>query len=192
MKYDDYSDEELLRLYREDRDGQIPDYLLEKYKGLVRKKARAVFLAGGDVDDLIQEGMIGLFKAIRDYQEDRQASFATFAGLCIDRQLYHAVQKSNRLKNLPLNTYISLTGEDDLVAGLSRTSDNPEAIVIAREEQKDLERQIEKILSPMEKKVLSRYLSGENYAQIGEALEKPVKSIDNTIQRIRRKVRLLS
>ena len=74
MKYDDYSDEELLRLYREDRDGRIPDYLLEKYKGLVRKKARAVFLAGGDVDDLIQEGMIGLFKAIRDYQEDRQAS----------------------------------------------------------------------------------------------------------------------
>ena len=111
-RYDQYSDEELIVRLREG-ETEISDYLMEKYKEFVRKKARAMFLIGGETDDLIQEGMIGLFKAIQNYQADKETSFRTFASLCIDRQLYSAVQNSNRQKHLPLNTYISLSNEEE-------------------------------------------------------------------------------
>lgn len=111
-KFDGVSDEELIARLRAGETA-IEDYLMEKYKGLVRQKARAMFLIGGDTDDLIQEGMIGLFKAVRDFQTDKEASFATFARVCIDRQIYSAIQNSNRQKHQPLNSYVSLNQEDE-------------------------------------------------------------------------------
>lgn len=184
------NDEELIRLYREG-DGNIPGFLMEKYKGLVRQRARQLFLAGGDTDDLIQEGMIGLFEAIRSYCPDRQTSFSTFAVICIDRQLYHAIQKSNRLKNIPLNNYVPLPGDTPYMEDYTACDSNPETILIDREDRIGLEMRIRSVLSPMENKVLSRFMAGESYDEIGKALNKPVKSVDNAVQRIRRKIRAM-
>ncbi|MDO4275335.1 MAG: RNA polymerase sporulation sigma factor SigH [Eubacteriales bacterium] len=187
-KYDNVSDEELIAWLREGESG-ISDYLMEKYKGLVRQKARAMFLIGGDTDDLIQEGMIGLFKAVRDYQPDKDAAFQTFARLCIDRQIYNAIQNSNRQKHMPLNSYISLSQEDEDHHLDELWTENPESIVIDQENTKALEREINKSLSPMENKVLDCYLKGYGYVQIAELLGKSPKSIDNALQRIRGKIR---
>ena len=183
-RYDQLSDEDLLDCYLSGEEGVL-DYLMDKYKGLVRQKARALFLIGGDTDDLIQEGMIGLFKAVRDYQQDRQASFVTFASLCIDRQMYHAIQNSHRQKNLPLNTYVSLDQEMDPVL---MPGENPEAIVIDQENAHALEAFVAEHLSRMENEVLSHYLQGENYGEIGAVLGKSPKAIDNALQRIRKKL----
>ena len=187
-KSDNISDEELIARLR-DGETIIEDYLMEKYKGLVRQKARAMFLIGGDTDDLIQEGMIGLFKAVRDFQPGREATFATFARMCIDRQIYSAIQNSNRQKHLPLNSYVSLNQEDESSPIWELSVENPEEIIIDQETTRDLQQKISDYLSPMENKVLDLYLKGEGYVEIGRILGKSPKSIDNALQRIRAKIR---
>ena len=168
-RYNETADEILIRRLREG-ESAIADYLMEKYKGLVKKKARAMFLMGGDTDDLIQEGMIGLFKAVRDYQPDREASFQSFANLCIDRQIYSAIKSSNRQKHQPLNTYVSLSSSE---------TENVSA----------LENEMEKSLSSLENRVLHLYLEGNSYTEIAEILGKTPKSIDNALRRIRKKIK---
>ena len=187
-KFDNISDEELIARLR-DGETIIEDYLMEKYKGLVRQKARAMFLIGGDTDDLIQEGMIGLLKAVRDFQPGREATFATFARMCIDRQIYSAIQNSNRQKHLPLNSYVSLNQEDESSPIWELSVENPEEIIIDQETTRDLQQKISDYLSPMENKVLDLYLKGEGYVEIGRILGKSPKSIDNALQRIRAKIR---
>lgn len=187
-RYQECKDEELIERLR-DGEREISDYLMEKYKDFVRRRANAMYLIGGEKDDLIQEGMIGLFKAVRDYQPDRESSFQTFAGICVDRQIYSAVQGSNRQKHLPLNSYVSLSAEDDENAIGEQWADNPESIVIDRENVRILEEEIKKMLSPLENEVLAYYLDGYTYTQIGEIMGKSPKSMDNALQRIRTKIR---
>ena len=186
--YTEYTDEELVDLLRQG-ETEVMDYLLEKYKFIVRQKARVLYLAGGEADDLIQEGMIGLFKAIRDYRGDKEASFYTFAQLCVDRQMYNAIQSSTRQKHQPLNSYVSMNGEEWESQMGSKTQQSPESIIIAQENAVMMEENIRKQLSKFENEVLTLYLEGNNYQQIGEAMGKPSKSIDNALQRIKTKVR---
>ena len=187
--YDKMTDEELIGKLRAGR-RDVADYLVEKYKGLVRQKARTMYLIGGETDDLIQEGMIGLFKAVQNYDSGKEASFQTFARLCIDRQLYKAVSGSNRQKHQPLNTYVSLSQEEGTDHLEELWEQSPETIVIARENVDDLETQIRRCLSPLENQVLELYLLGEDYSQISKTLGKTKKSVDNALQRIKGKVRL--
>ena len=192
--YDRLSDEALLRQLRAG-DAAIMDYVLDKYKPLVRKKANAMFLIGGDTDDLIQEGMIGLFKAIRDYREERETSFFHFAELCISRQIYHAIEAAGRKKHVPLNAYVSLSGSDmdsetvPLEDSLNSPQDNPEQMLIDQETVAAFLQDIHETLSPMENKVLDAYLDGWNYRQIARKMGKTEKSIDNALQRIRGKIK---
>ena len=191
-QYEKCTDEELLTRLRSGEE-EISDYLMEKYKGFVRQKARAMFLIGGETDDLIQEGMIGLFKAVQSYQPDKDASFRTFAGMCIDRQLYSAIQNSNRQKHMPLNSYISLSEEPEETDELEGSCwENPENIIIDQESTRSLEQEIHRTLSPMENKVLEYYLKGYGYIQIAKIMGKTPKSIDNALQRIRGKIRNFS
>ena len=187
-KFGNVSYEELIMRFRAG-ETSIEDYLMEKQKGLVRQKARAMFLIGGDTDDLIQEGMIGLFKAVRDFQPGREAAFATFAGVCIDRQLYSAIQSSNRQKHIPLNSYVQLNQEEEGSPIWELSVENPESIVIDQENARDLQQKFMGFLSPMERKVLDLYLRGEGYVEIARILNKSPKSIDNALQRIRSKIR---
>lgn len=194
-RYQNLSDEELIQRLRAG-DAGIMDYVLGKYKPLVRKKANAMFLIGGDTDDLIQEGMIGLFKAIRDFRQEKEASFYHFAEICITRQIYSAVEASNRKKHAPLNTYVSFyseTGEEGQPLSevlISENSDNPEERMIERENVEQFLEQIRENLSKMECKVLDDYLSGLNYQQIAEKMGKQPKAIDNALQRIKNKIRM--
>ncbi len=199
-------DEALIRRIRKG-DEDATELLMERYKGLVRGKARFLHMMGGDSEDMIQEGMIGLYKAIRDYDEEKQASFSTFANLCVTRQLYTAVEGANRKKHLPLNTALSLnataqSGEEkdgghparlDLMR--AGTGSEPETALIERESEKErlryLEESIRTTLSPMEKKVLQYYLAGESYTSISEKIGRSRKSVDNAMQRIRVKLRPL-
>lgn len=197
MKHmEEYPDEELIDMYRAG-DEQAIEYIFERYKYIVRKKAKAMFLAGGDSDDLIQEGMIGLYKAVRDYDKQKDASFMTFAGMCINRQILNAVTASNRKKNTPLNTYVSfdepVNPEDDSQVKLvdvlkSDKEQNPERLFIDQENAESLEDKLHSVLSGFEKNVLELYMSGKDYIAIAQMLDKPPKSIDNAIQRIRNKV----
>lgn len=192
--YQEMSDEQLIGQLRSGDSG-VMDYILDKYKPLVRKKANAVFLIGGETDDLIQEGMIGLFKAVRDYDGGKEASFFSFAELCITRQLYKAVEASNRKKHAPLNTYISFyseTGEEGHSLAETLTTGgmgDPEQMIIDQENLKQFWDGLRKHLSPMEQQVLDEYLQGNNYQQIAEHMNKPPKTIDNALQRIKTKVR---
>jgi RNA polymerase sporulation-specific sigma factor len=197
--YEGKTDEELIDRLREG-ESAITDYIMEKYKNLVRKNAKSMYILGADNDDLIQEGMIGLFKAIRDYDVGRDASFYTFADLCISRQIYKAVQASNREKHTPLNTYISLytnmtaEGNDgnpvELVNVLeSEIENNPEQLIIDRENVAHIEAIIEKELSSFEKQVLDLYLTGMSYSQIAKVLSRDEKSTDNALQRLKAKLR---
>lgn len=189
-QYDEIKDEELISRFK-NGESEILDYLMEKYKNMVRKKARTMFLIGGENDDLIQEGMIGLFKAVRDYQPDRDAAFQTFASICVDRQIYNAIQSSNRQKHQPLNSYISLSeqdGENEEHLG-DNWGENPESIIIDQENVQDLEQEITATLSPMENQVLEYYLAGNGYGEIAQIMGKTPKSIDNALQRIRIKIR---
>ncbi len=181
------------------RSGQqeITDYIMEKYKNLVRKRANAMFLIGGDTDDLIQEGMIGLFKAIRDFNADKDASFYHFADLCITRQIYHAVEASQRKKHLPLNTYVSLNaqmgqeGEETFLDVLeSFEYSNPEQLLIEREDARAIQKKLRDDLSRFEQQVVQLYLQGMSYRQIAEQLGKEPKAIDNALQRIRTKIKM--
>jgi len=193
--YNDESDEQLIGLLR---DGQkdVEDFIMEKYKGLVRKKARAMFLIGGENDDLIQEGMIGLFKALRDYDGEQGTPFYSFANLCISRQIYSAVEASNRKKHKPLNSYVSLESgmvqKDEHMVPIqevlySITDRNPEEVLIDKEEVDNMESQVSKRLSKFEREVLRLYLSGKEYAEIAGELGRTAKSVDNALRRIKMK-----
>ena len=198
--YTGSSDEELIVRLRDGETG-ITDFLMDKYKNLVRSKAKSMYILGADSEDLIQEGMIGLFKALRDYDMGRDASFLTFADLCVSRQMYTAVQASRRKKHSPLNSYISLYSdvsqkgenggeETELVNVLSSLSEkSPEEKWIDRENMELLEKTIEKELSGFEKQVLDLYLTGMGYIQIARVLGRDGKSTDNALQRIKIKLR---
>ena len=198
-KYESMTDEELIDSLREG-EAPIMDYICNKYKNLVRREAKSMFILGADTEDLIQEGMIGLFKAVRDYDSGRDASFFTFAQLCISRQMYTAVQASKRKKHLPLNTYVSLDSQEDsgeqkgqeqpLVELLAdRTKLNPEELVLDKERVDYLERVMEKELSEFEKQVLDLYRTGMNYSQIARVLGRDEKATDNALSRAKQKIR---
>lgn len=198
-KMDALSDEAIISLIQKN-DPDAMDYMLNRYKNLVRKKAKALYLIGGDKDDLIQEGMIGLYKAIRDYKPDQSNSFHNFADLCISRQIYSAIKASNRKKNLPLNTYVSLytpafgenadtEGKESLVDLMYENKiSNPEELVIDKESTYMLEYELVRHLSQFEKDVLDLYLFDFTYLQIADKLKKEPKSIDNALQRIKLKL----
>lgn len=195
IPYRDIEDEDIVELIREG-DKYALDYLMDKYKNFVRAKAKTYFLVGADRDDIIQEGMIGLYKAIRDYRFDKTTSFRTFADLCVTRQMITAIKTATRQKHMPLNSYVSLNkpiyDEDsdrtllDVLSG-SKISD-PEELVISREEFIDIESKMGQILSDLEWKVLMAYLDGKSYQEIAVELDRHVKSIDNALQRVKRKL----
>lgn len=198
IQFHSVTDEQMVAAARNGDDDAV-DFLLEKYKGLVRKKARSLYLIGGDKDDLMQEGMIGLYKAIRSYDSGKNVSFYNFATLCITRQLYTVIKASNRQKNIPLNTYVSLyapasgndeeNGEAFFVDGWAEDEQaNPEDIVIDRESALSLEQKLNTRLSKMERGVLQLFLSGMVYTEIAKTMGKSPKSIDNALQRIRKKL----
>lgn len=177
-------------------DAKAQEYLIKKYKNFVRAKARSYFLIGADREDIIQEGMIGLFKAIRDFKPDKLSSFRVFAELCITRQIITAIKTATRQKHIPLNSYVSLNkpiyDEEsdrtllDVLSGV-KISD-PEELIISREELGHIESKIGELLSDLEWKVLMSYLQGKSYQEIAEDLDRHVKSIDNALQRVKRKL----
>ena len=181
------TDEELVERIR-GGDSTCMDILIERYKRQVRNQARALYLMGGDNDDLIQEGMLGLFKAIRDYRPEKEASFEAFAGLCISRQLYSAVQAAGRQEQAPESTYGELPKQLE-TPGDGPTGRSAGAVLIDRENIEGLRKEIWKVLSPMEKKILQFYLEGESYTEIAAGLNRSPKSVDNALQRIRRKLK---
>ncbi len=202
MNYDKCSDETLIDMYRVGNETAI-EVLFDRYKNLVRKKAKAMYIAGGDSDDLIQEGMIGLYKAARGYDESRNTTFASFASLCIDRQIMTAVTASNREKNAPLNNYISFElpaytdDEGDNVTKLAdvivpASDQNPEFIFIDNEYTNTFREKLYAELSSLEKQVLAYHMDGKNYNQIAKILDKSPKSIDNALQRIKTKAHRLN
>ena len=195
--YDNIKDEDLIEIIKSG-DKQAFDYLIARYKELVNMKVSKYFIVGAEKDDIIQEGLIGLFKAIKSYKADMQNSFKSFANMCIERQLITAIKTSNRQKHMPLNSYLSLNGaaydegegENDISLMdifESALIEDPLDTITKKEYYKDIEDTIDKKLSDFEKKVLNKYINGESYVQIAEELETTVKSIDNAIQRIRKK-----
>ena len=190
-EYSKLTDEELIRKYR-DGDQAILNFICEKYKPLVLKNSKKYFLVGGENEDLIQEGMIGLFSAIGDYNFSSDVTFFHFAQMCIDRQMIKAIEASNRKKHSPLNAYVSLYDED----GAEReepafTTDDPAEIVIEAEENLDLIDRLKKALSPMEKQVFELYMQDYDYREIAAKLGKTEKSVDNTLTRIKSKAKEL-
>ena len=198
-KYSELTDEELILRMRDD-DPKVVDIIMDKYKDMVRNKARSMYILGAEPEDLIQEGMIGLFKAVRDYDMGRDASFSTFAALCISRQMYNAIQAAGRQKHTPLNSYVSLYSErnDDesgnaafIESVASTFVVNPEQMVIDKENVEALERAIEDNLSEMEKKVLELSMTGIGSVEIARIVGVDEKSTDNALQRARGKVKKL-
>lgn len=194
-KFEDMPDETIVETAREGSDIAL-EYLIIKYKNFVRAKARSYFLIGADREDIIQEGMIGLYKAIRDFRSDKLSSFRAFAELCITRQIITAIKTATRQKHIPLNSYVSLNkpiyDEDsdrtllDVISGNKVT--DPEELVISREEFGDIEQKMGEILSDLEWQVLMAYLDGKSYQEIADSLDRHVKSIDNALQRVKRKL----
>ena len=180
--YQEQTDEELIARIRSGEAG-VTEYLLEKYKPLVKKQARTMYLMGGENEDLIQEGMIGLFRAISTYRQG-EGSFYGFALLCINRQMYTAVQASARKKHEPLNAYVSLDEEPQMPL-----EDSPETMLLLQEKEGKREDMIARHLSSLEKKVLALYLEGMSYGQIAEQIGRPEKSVDNAIQRMKKKLK---
>ena len=194
--YERMTDEELISRLRGGDQG-VMDFIMVKYKSMVRKKARAMYLLGGENEDLIQEGMIGLIKAVRDFKEEQGASFQSFAELCVSRQMYSAIEAPKRKKHFPLNSYISLYEESEvqkngrkmpLIDTIEPEQEtNPEALYFGKEYTEAFVEQLKEKLSPMENRVLSLHLQGTDYRQIAELLGKSPKSIDNALQRIKGK-----
>lgn len=195
-KYDRMTDEQLLCDYKNGNQ-EIMDYLMVKYKSMVRKKARAMYLLGGENEDLIQEGMIGLIKAVRDFDVTQKTSFSSFAELCVSRQMYSAIEASNRKKHLPLNSYVSLY-EDSKQVGEGRSlplidtiesskENDPEVLYFGKEYTEAFAEQLKELLSPLENHVLYLHLMGTDYRTIAELLGKSPKSVDNALQRIKTK-----
>ncbi len=194
--FESMTDEEVVVEAKENGNPAALDYLIHKYRNFVRAKARSYFLIGADREDIIQEGMIGLYKAIRDFKTDKLSSFRAFAELCVQRQIITAIKTATRQKHIPLNSYVSLNkpiyDEDsdrtllDVLSG-SKISD-PEELVISREEFIDIEAKMGQILSDLEWKVLMSYLDGKSYQELAAELGRHVKSIDNALQRVKRKL----
>ena len=195
-KYDRMTDEQLLCDYK-DGNQEIMDYLMVKYKSMVRKKARAMYLLGGENEDLIQEGMIGLIKAVRDFDVTQKTSFSSFAELCVSRQMYSAIEASNRKKHLPLNSYVSLYEDSEqvgegrslpLIDTIESSKENdPEVLYFGKEYTEAFAEQLKELLSPLENHVLYLHLMGTDYRTIAELLGKSPKSVDNALQRIKTK-----
>ena len=195
-KYDRMTDEQLLCDYKNGNQ-EIMDYLMVKYKSMVRKKARAMYLLGGENEDLIQEGMIGLIKAVRDFDVTQKTSFSSFAELCVSRQMYSAIETSNRKKHLPLNSYVSLYEDSEevgegrslpLIDTIESSKENdPEVLYFGKEYTEAFAEQLKELLSPLENHVLYLHLMGTDYRTIAELLGKSPKSVDNALQRIKTK-----
>ncbi len=193
--YESLPDEEIVEFAKGGNEVAL-EYLINKYKNFVRAKARSYFLIGADREDIIQEGMIGLYKAIRDYDGDRLVSFRTFADVCVTRQMITAIKTATRQKHMPLNSYISLNkpmyDEEtdrtllDILSGTKMT--DPEELIISDEELYFMENQIVELLSDLEWDVLMCYLDGKSYQEIAEELDRHVKSVDNALQRVKRKL----
>ena len=176
-------------------DGQALVFLLDKYKNFVRAKARSYFLIGADHEDIVQEGMIGLYKSIRDYKADKQTSFRAFAELCVKRQIITAIKTATRQKHVPLNSYVSLNkplydeeSDRTLLDIIEGRVTNPEDLFISQEGMDHIQKQIDTLLSDFEKQVLEAFLDGKSYQEIAEMLGRHVKSIDNALQRVKRKL----
>jgi RNA polymerase sporulation-specific sigma factor len=188
-EYGKLSDEELIKSYQSGNVAVV-NYICEKYKPLVLKLSKKYFLIGGENEDLIQEGMIGLFGAIGDYDTNSEVTFFHFAQLCIDRQMIKAIEASNRKKHSPLNAYVSLYDEEGgEFEEPNFTSDDPAELLIEAEENLDLIERLKQALSPMENKVFELYMQDYDYKEIAKKLDKPEKSIDNTLTRIKQKAR---
>ena len=195
-KYDRMTDEQLLCDYKNGNQ-EIMDYLMVKYKSMVRKKARAMYLLGGENQDMIQEGMIGLIKAVRDFDVTQKTSFSSFAELCVSRQMYSAIEASNRKKHLPLNSYVSLYEDSEevgegrslpLIDTIESSKENdPEVLYFGKEYTEAFAEQLKELLSPLENHVLYLHLMGTDYRTIAELLGKSPKSVDNALQRIKTK-----
>ena len=193
--YQDMSDEDVVLLCREG-DSVAVEFLLNKYKNFVRSKARSYFLIGADHEDIVQEGMIGLYKAIRDFRPEKLSSFRAFAELCITRQIITAIKTATRQKHIPLNSYVSLNKplyDDESDRTLMDVcaeghSANPEEMLISQEDLAGIHRRIDEVLSGLEQEVLAAYLAGKSYQEIADNLGRHVKSIDNALQRVKRKL----
>lgn len=194
-KYNNLSDEDVIKLIKQG-DNQALSYLLERYKELVNIKVGKYYIVGAEREDTVQEGMIGLFKAIKCFDAQKQNSFKTFANICIERQLITAIKTSNRQKHMPLNSYLSLNNsaydnednDEELINTFdSKTIEDPLDTLMKKECYEQIESTIDKTLSGFEKQVLNRYIKGESYVDIAAKLDAPVKSVDNAIQRIRKK-----
>lgn len=195
-QYDNLTDEQIVSLIRQG-DEKALSFLLEKYKNLVNMKVGKYFIIGAEKEDIIQEGMIGLFKAIKSFDGEKQNTFKSFANICIERQLITAIKSSNRQKHMPLNSYLSLNtaaydnNEEDSVELIdtfdSKMIEDPLETVMKKEYYKEVENAVNKSLSKFEKQVLDRFIKGESYVTIAQKLDSPVKSVDNAIQRIRKK-----
>lgn len=196
--YEDMPDNEIVKL-AQDGEGLALEFMLNKYKNFVRARARSYFLIGADHEDIVQEGMIGLYKAVRDYKPDKLASFRAFAELCMTRQIITAIKTATRQKHIPLNSYVSLNkpiyDEDsdrtlmDVIT--ERRETNPEELLISREDYARIESKIGSMLSSLEQDVLMSYLDGKSYQEIAKELDRHVKSIDNALQRVKRKLEKL-
>ena len=193
--YSSMSDEDIVALCRSG-DNVAEEYLLNKYKNFVRSKARSYFLIGADHEDIVQEGMIGLYKAIRDFRPDKLSSFRAFAELCITRQIITAIKTATRQKHIPLNSYVSLNKplydeESDrtlLDVIIEGRATNPEELIIGQEDLSSINHKIDEVLSGLEQEVLRAYLDGKSYQEIANNLGRHVKSIDNALQRVKRKL----
>jgi len=194
-KYNELEDEVVVEAVH-NGDSEALDFLIKKYRNFVRAKARSYFLIGADKEDIVQEGMIGLYKAVRDFKEDKLTSFKAFAELCITRQIITAIKTATRQKHIPLNSYVSLDkpifDEEsdrtlmDVITGAKIM--DPEELIIHREEYIQIEIKMDELLSDLERKVLALYLDGQTYQEISEELNRHVKSIDNALQRVKRKL----
>lgn len=193
-RYEEMTDEEAVSAAQEG-DATATEYLMDKYKNFVRSKARSYFLVGADREDIVQEGMIGLYKSIRDFRPDKQATFHAFADLCVKRQIITAIKTATRQKHIPLNSYVSLNkpiydeeSERTLLDVIEGRISNPEDLYISHEDLTCIRKQIVELLSPFEQQVLDAFLDGKSYQDIAEILGRHVKSVDNALQRVKKKL----
>ena len=193
-RFSQLTDEEIVEL-AQSNDDEALTFLLDKYKNFVRSKARSYFLIGADHEDIVQEGMIGLFKAIRDFKPNRLSSFRAFAELCVKRQIITGIKTATRQKHFPLNSYVSLNkplydeeSDRTLLDVIEGRVTNPEDLFISQEELEHIQNEINTTLSPLEQQVLAAFLNGKSYQEIAEMLDRHVKSIDNALQRVKRKL----
>lgn len=194
-RFSSLSDEEIVDIYQRENNHFATDYIVQRYKNFVRSKARSYFLMGADKEDIIQEGMIGLYKATRDYKRDREVSFKSFAELCITRQIISAIKGASRQKHIPLNSYISLNkpayddSERTLIEVLETEKNlDPEEVVINREQYALIKEVMEAVLSPLEWDVLRGYMDAKSYQEMAEEHHRSIKSIDNALQRVKKKM----